>query len=529
MVVKAASNLPNGLLITNRAAVGSSTPDPYLSNNNASAVTQAFSDADIEVIKTPVTNPVIAGQPLVWNIKVTNKGPSKAINVEIKDLIPTGLTLTNITTTQGVCIGQICQLGDMAANAVVTLTVTTMVDPSVPNGTQLCNTAIRFSDTPDPNTANDTSVSCVTVITRADLSVTKTGTPNPVVAGNNLTYTLLVQNLGPSDAQNVVINDPLPAGVTLISATPAQTSGPNPLVWDLGTMAAGQSKTITVVVKVDSSQTANLSNTVTVTSSTTDPVPSNNTDTEPTVVITQADVSVVKTASASVSSPGDSLTYTLKVKNNGPSDAQNVVVQDTLPAGVTFVSASPAQSSGPNPLTWNLGVVTAGQTKTITIVVTVNSNASGQITNLVSVTSSTTDPDPTNNSSSVTTDIVNQADVKITKYGPQTAVRAETEFTYTIVVQNLGPAVARNVVVVDSLPVEVSYVSASPVAVQTNNTLTWYLGDLQPGETRLVYLTVFVEPWANVGCPTSQPSFTNVVSITSNTPDPDLNNNSDSE
>jgi uncharacterized repeat protein (TIGR01451 family) len=294
------------------------------------------------------------------------------------------------------------------------------------------------------------------------------------------------------------------------------------MVWNLGTMAAGSSRTITVVVKVNSGQTANLSNTATVTSTTTDPVQSNNSDTEPTVVITQADVKIVKTASVAVASPGDNLTYTLTVSNDGPSDALSVVVNDTLPTGVTFVSASPAASSGPNPLTWNLGTLTAGQTRTITVVVTINSNATGQITNLATVNSATTDPDPTNNSSSTTTDITNQADLKILKYGPTMPVQSETEFTYTIVVQNLGPAVARNVVVVDSLPVDVSYVDASPVAVQTNNTLTWYLGDMQSGETRLIYLTVFVEPWAN-------DEFTNVTTVSSSTPDPVTSNNSDDE
>jgi uncharacterized repeat protein (TIGR01451 family) len=154
--------------------------------------------------------------------------------------------------------------------------------------------------------------------------------------------------------------------------------------------------------------------------------------------------------------------------------------------------------------------------------VTINSNATGQITNLATVNSATTDPDPTNNSSSTTTDITNQADLKILKYGPTMPVQSETEFTYTIVVQNLGPAVARNVVVVDSLPVDVSYVDASPVAVQTNNTLTWYLGDMQSGETRLIYLTVFVEPWAN-------DEFTNVTTVSSSTPDPVTSNNSDDE
>jgi len=76
--------------------------------------------------------------------------------------------------------------------------------------------------------------------------------------------------------------------------------------------------------------------------------------------------------------------------------------------------------------------------------------------------------------------------------------------------------------VVDSLPVDVSYVDAVPAAVQTNNTLTWYLGDMQSGEVRLIYLTVFVESWAD-------DQFTNVVTVSSSTPDPNQSNNTDDE
>jgi uncharacterized repeat protein (TIGR01451 family) len=76
--------------------------------------------------------------------------------------------------------------------------------------------------------------------TSADLIISKTGSPDPVVAGNNLTYTIRVQNCGPATAVNVSVSDPLPAGTTFISAS--QTSGPT---FNLSTPAVGSGGTFT--------------------------------------------------------------------------------------------------------------------------------------------------------------------------------------------------------------------------------------------------------------------------------------------
>ncbi|NJN84121.1 MAG: DUF11 domain-containing protein [Caldilineaceae bacterium] len=110
-----------------------------------------------------------------------------------------------------------------------------------------------------------------------------------------------------------------------------------------------------------------------------------------------ADVRIVKSDSTDPITAGQTLTYTLVISNAGPDTAQNVLVTDTLPAGVTFQSADPVQNSGPNPLGWSLGNLAISQTQTITVVVTVNNNTSGVITNTAVVTSTTPDLVPGNN------------------------------------------------------------------------------------------------------------------------------------
>ncbi len=116
-----------------------------------------------------------------------------------------------------------------------------------------------------------------------------------------------------------------------------------------------------------------------------------------------ADVSLSKTASPNPGQVGVNLSYRLAVTNNGPATATNLVVTDTLPAGVTFSSASSLQflCSGTNTVNCTLGSLAAGATATITIVVT--PSTSGQITNTATLTVNESDFDLSNNSSSATT------------------------------------------------------------------------------------------------------------------------------
>src|SRR5262249_51637541 len=166
---------------------------------------------------------------------------------------------------------------------------------------------------------------------------------SPVLAGNNLTYTITVANAGPSDAQAVSFTDALPAGTTFVSD--ATTSGPaftftNPPVGSngtvggtLATLAAGQSSTFTIVVKVgaDVADNTPLSNTASASSATADPNGLNNSATNTTTVHTLADLQVTKSGPATVIA-GTDLTYTIGLSNAGPSDAHNLMLSDAVPA-----------------------------------------------------------------------------------------------------------------------------------------------------------------------------------------------------
>ena len=121
---------------------------------------------------------------------------------------------------------------------------------------------------------------------------------------------------------------------------------------------------------------------------------------------TSADLSITKTDSPDPVSVGQTLTYTLTAKNNGPSNATGVKVTDNLPSGVTFQSATPSQGScsqASGTVTCNLGNLANGASATVEIKVTPQS--AGTITNTAIVRGNEADADTSNNQASAQTTV----------------------------------------------------------------------------------------------------------------------------
>src|SRR4030095_12101986 len=200
-----------------------------------------------------------------------------------------------------------------------------------------------------PYRASDHDPVIVGLFAVSDLSLTKTDSPDPVTAGNNLTYTITVTNNGPDTASNASWSDLLPPGTTFVSlSTVSGWTNTTPAVGSGGTVSSSNpsfamgSAVFTLVVKVNSSVAAGtvLTNTATVTSSTGDGMPGNQSGTAMTTVAASADLMVTKVDMPDPVQAGGNLTYTITVTNAGPSDAASVTLSDTLPAGTTFVSFS---------------------------------------------------------------------------------------------------------------------------------------------------------------------------------------------
>ena len=176
---------------------------------------------------------------------------------------------------------------------------------------------------------------------------------------------------------------------------------------------------ITVVVRVISSQLTDLTNVAHVSAANPDSNPANNQAEVSTNVDTQANLGISKTGPASVT-PGAGLTYQIVVTNAGPSDAQAVVVSDTLSAVLGSATATASQGSCAivaSLLTCNLGTLQVGGYATINLNATLASGATGSLNNTAAVTSTTPDPQPGNNTSTAVTPLGGLADLRVDQGG----------------------------------------------------------------------------------------------------------------
>ncbi|GAB4052024.1 lamin tail domain-containing protein [Catellatospora paridis] len=299
--------------------------------------------------------------------------------------------------------------------------------PTLSNTTAALRDDAGASDTDDSSAdftaAAPTPRNSPPVIGAADLTVTKNDSPDPVTAGQQITYAVTVTNNGPDDAQAVKLVDTLPTGTTFVSAT-ASAPGwllDTPSVGSGGTVTASTATladhaqtTFTITVFVDPGATGQITNTATASSATTDPNGGNNSATTTTTVgqPPSANLAITTTDAPDPVASGANLTYTISVGNSGPDAAQSVVLGDEIPAGTTFVSFTPAAgwSLGTVPVVGGTGEVTAtkaavasAETAVFTLVVKVDPTATGPISNSSRIAAATPDPMAGNNVHTVTT------------------------------------------------------------------------------------------------------------------------------
>lgn len=278
--------IPAGHVVT------ATTTDPTNNTSEFSACRTVLAEVDLGIDKTDSPDPVSAGDNLTYTISVINTGPNTATNASWSDALPAGTTFVSNSGASGwTCTNPptntngtvTCTAASLASGDFSVFTVVVQVDPAQPNGSTLTNTATVTAGPSDvdSNTGNDTATVTTTVGALANLSITKTDSPDPVVTGSNITYTITVSNAGPAVAQSVTVTDTLPPNTTFVSCSSSTGTcggkGNNRTVtW--ATLDPGASVTATIVATANCS-VANgtvITNTATVTSATTDPATDDN-------------------------------------------------------------------------------------------------------------------------------------------------------------------------------------------------------------------------------------------------------------
>ncbi len=437
---------------------------------------------DVSVTKAHVGGNFTRGTTATYTLTVQNVSASGATSgtVTVNDTLPFGITPATATGTGWTCVvtGQTisCTRSDaLAAGASYpVITVSANVLQSAP--ATLINTGeVNGGGVLDP--LKDTSTDTNGVISTADMSVTDAGSPSPVAAGGNITYTQVVTNNGPSAADNATLATATPANSTFLSiAAPAGWSCITPAVGGTGSvvctnadMAALASATITLVVNVNGSTTNGtvISQAVSVGSSVSDPVSSNNTATVSTPVgATGPNLSVTNVASPVPVQASGNVTFTQVVTNTGSTAISNGTLAETISpaANMTFVSVTPPAGwtcTGFPGTPCKATTVAAGASGTFLVVYKVNAGTANNtaITNIATVGATNQSYGST---SAVATDIVEaltQADLVLSSAAAPATVIAGNNITYTQTVTNNGPAAATTVSFTQTTPAGTNFQS----------------------------------------------------------------------
>jgi uncharacterized repeat protein (TIGR01451 family) len=473
---------------------------------SAAAVQPLSASAAVEVSVAQM-QPVAAGANFDYVIHVDNEGPDDAASITLTFPLPSGVVFQSESVPAGwSCTAPAPESGGTITctspalppgSAAFTITAST---PPAASGT-FSTTASITSATPDPN-ANDNSFDVdVLVQPSTDFRVTVAGSPNPVAAGTNLTWTVVATNQGPSTASAASVSLPLPAPTTFVSvAAPAGWSCSAPPAGTNGTITCSLSVTMnpaaqatfTVVSNVPASVAGGTALTATASvSSPADSVPANDSATATVTTASVADIGITKTRTPSLVIAGGPLHYTITVTNNGPSDAASVTMTDALPAPLRFSALSvPAGWSCTTPaagangtIVCSMAPVAAGSAAVfaLDVVVDAATPAGTAINNTATVVTSSSDPNGTNNSSTSSAAAGTPPNITAAKSIASGTHAEGSFFTYTIVLANsgsIGQADNPGNELIDILPASLTLVSAAAssgtaVANVGTNTVTW--------------------------------------------------------
>ena len=520
--------------IPNTGTVSADQADPVGSNDTSTV--NVNNSADLGITKSASVSPVVVGAAYNWEVVVRNHGPMPVLigqTITVTETIPVGMQVNSaISNANWTCSGTYAS-GPNSGNAVtyptsgdsVTLVCThtrsgsnnsnlakdanapTLMIPVTNTAAgNLSNTACLALSGAGPVEAGDTGagfernchttgITGTTGVNSADLQITKSASPNPVVVGDQLTYTLTARNnSGSVSATNVHVYDTLNnlrssgAAHGFMSATTAQgTCSRNGgasvatlpsadvtsavIDCDLGTLTPGQEVIITITVRPHNNTAATLSrpNTADINSlDIGDPNRGNNTITINSDVLPRVDATVTKTVNPSSNvRVGQPMVYTITASNGGPSTANKLIINDPLPPNTAFVSRgnpsnggtctqTPAVNDTTGTLICEWANVPSGGNRTVTMTVralaaALNTTVSNTVN--VSVDPLDTETNTANNSSTIGATIIDSlVDILVQKTDGPDPVPLGGLTTYTVAVRNTGPSIGTNLVVTDTFP-----------------------------------------------------------------------------
>ena len=514
-----------GSSLTATASVTSDVEELDTANDSASVTTEIVDAADLEAdLRTwvDVRRDAYAGADFTYWLRVRNAGPSDAAGVSLEHTLPTGVTLSSTSPSQGTCDATAtpisCELGRLPAGFAAQVEVTVSIDAATTGSLEISHSV--STTTTDPATDNDSATRTVQVLPlpNADLEVRVQHRPAGVYAGEGAEYFFVVRNAGPDEAPDTTLTVTLPAGVVLERwdgpcAETSDGSGTTTLTCDFGTMGVDEEHWLFNFARFDSATGSVDITAVASDSVATDTDSSDNSATATTRVLGEGEQGVDLRAWPLIgpkkAATGDTMTYRARVRNDGPSEATGVTLTVELPSEVTYQSTTTVQgqgtctgpSTGSTTVTCDLGSIGRWEQVTTDIEVTIDSatTTGSSLTATASVTSEVEELDTANDSASVTTEIVDAADLEAdlrTWVDVRRDAYAGADFTYWLRVRNEGPSDAAGVSLEHTLPTGVTLSSTSPsqgTCDATATPISCELGRLPAGFVAYVEVTVSID------------------------------------
>lgn len=293
----------------------------------------------------------------------------------------------------------------------------------------------------DPNGSTSEFSAAVPVgaLAGSSTTTTLTASPNPAAPGQTVVLTAAVTGQNPTGAVKFQEGANVLGTATLSAGSAAL---------NISTLTLG-SHSITAAYQGDSANLPSTSAPVTV------------------LIANQVDLGIAMSAAPNPATNNQPLVFTLTVTNPGAASASSVTVDHTLPANVTFNSATASQGSctaqSATLVRCTLGTIAANGTATMTV--TVTPSAATSLASSATVSSSETDSNPSNNTAQITVP-VDATDLALTLTAPDPVADGE-QLTYTITVRNIGPRTAATVGLFLELPATFTFLSGSGAGVQS--------------------------------------------------------------
>jgi uncharacterized repeat protein (TIGR01451 family) len=322
------------------------------------------------------------------------------------------------------------------------------------------------------------------------LSLSKSAS-SPVEPGGVVQYTLVVQNTGNGPDAGVVVRDPIPQYITTPSNISAGGSVQGTdVVWSLGTLNAGESRTLGWQGRVDPALPGNVSQIVNIATASDD---AGNSDTaQATTTVVRPGITIAKTATAQAS-PGERIDYQITVHNSGQTGLSGVVVRDPIPQYLTNpTNISNGGSVQGSEIVWNLGSLNIGQSRTLSWRGTVEPGAPAtvtQIDNGVTVTDGAG-----NSAGAQASTTLTRPRLTVRKLAPDKVAPGNT-IDYQITVENSGDVALSQVTVRDPIPQYIlNPTNISHDGSLQGNEVVWTITSLAVGESQPLSWQGTVDP-----------------------------------